>query len=307
MQTISAEALHKILSGAARPLLIHVLPSESWEVERLPGSVCACAYEVGFVDAVSKLAPSKQTAIIVYGEGEPSLDSQVAREKLLAAGFTAVTDFRGGLLAWKRAGFSVEGTGHPEEPPAVNGRWIVDTEKSVIRWTGRNLFNFHEGTVKLSGGELYFHYGEPGSGHFTIDMNSIACSDIKDPELNAALIRHLKDDDFFGVSRWPMAEFDLTGTHRVYHSTPGTPNWEITGDFTLRGVTRTILFPAVVGLSPEGNVTAQAQIEIDRTDWGVNYGSGRLFAKLGKHVVNDHIHLHLTIHAFPHESARAAG
>jgi len=44
-------------------------------------------------------------------------------------------------------------------------------------------------------------------------------------------------------------------------------------------------------------LTAQAWLEIDRTRWGVNYGSGRLFAWLGKHVVNDHIGLHLKIHA----------
>jgi len=32
---------------------------------------------------------------------------------------------------------------------------------------------------------------------------------------------------------------------------------------------------------------AQATLDIDRTQWNISYGSGRLFEKLGMHLVND--------------------
>jgi hypothetical protein len=35
----------------------------------------------------------------------------------------------------------------------------------------------------------------------------------------------------------------------------------------------------------------------DRTAHGSHYGSGKLFRFLGKHLVNDHVHLHVKIHA----------
>lgn len=44
-------------------------------------------------------------------------------------------------------------------------------------------------------------------------------------------------------------------------------------------------------------LTGQGQFELDRTDYGSHYGSGKLFRFLGKHLVNDLIHLHVKIHA----------
>ena len=61
------------------------------------------------------------------------------------------------------------------------------------------------------------------------------------------------------------------------------------------GVTRPLSFPAVIARKSDGTYTAQALIAVDRTEWGVLYGSSRFFARLGEHVVNDHIHLHLKV------------
>jgi hypothetical protein len=36
-------------------------------------------------------------------------------------------------------------------------------------------------------------------------------------------------------------------------------------------------------------------VDFDRTQWGSIYGSGKFFSRLGQHVVNDVIHLHLKI------------
>jgi hypothetical protein len=62
-------------------------------------------------------------------------------------------------------------------------------------------------------------------------------------------------------------------------------------------VTQPLSIPAVIAAADADHLTGQAQFEIDRTQFGSHYGSGRLFAFLGKHVVNDLIHLHVKLHA----------
>jgi hypothetical protein len=49
--------------------------------------------------------------------------------------------------------------------------------------------------------------------------------------------------------------------------------------------------------SPGPRITGQGVLTHDRTEFGSHYGSGKLFRFLGKHIVNDHIHLHVKIHA----------
>ena len=128
-------------------------------------------------------------------------------------------------------------------------------------------------------------------------MNSIACEDLVDTAYNAMLIRHLRDDDFFAVDRFPTAEFICDHADPLPSCTPGTPNYTLHGTITLRGVTHPLSFPAVIAAADADHLTGQAQFELDRTQFGSHYGSGRLFAFLGKHVVNDHVHLHLKVQA----------
>ena len=297
MSSPTPAALSAQLASSSPPLLLHVLPPESWESSRLPGSHCACVYEMTFLETVRGLAPDPATPIVVYGAGLPSLESAVAAEKLAAAGYTQVTKFAGGLAAWESAGLPVEGSGQLPPAPAFDGLWHVDTTTSVIRWTGRNLFNHHEGTVPLSGGAFEVAGGLVTHAHFTIDLRRIACTDLADPDYNALLLRHLADRDFFETTTHPEAVFSATAARPIPDVTPGLPNYQIEGTLNLRGVAQPISFPALIALNDNGQLTAQAWLEIDRTRWDVNYGSGRLFAWLGKHVVNDYIGLHLKIHA----------
>ncbi len=294
MKTITAAEL-KALAGSAT--LIHVLPEEHFAQQHLPGAVNACVYEMIFLSKVAELVPDKSAAIIVYGAGAPSLDSSTAAEKLEKAGYTDVRDFRGGLTEWLQNGLVVEGTGLQGDSREVDGVYELDTDTSVVCWTGRNLFNHHQGTVKLAGGRIEVQNGALKAARFTLDMNRIVCEDLVDTAYNALLIRHLRDDDFFAVDRFPTAEFVCEHAKPLLACTPGTPNYTLHGTMTLRGVTKPLSFPAVIAAADADHLTGQAQFEIDRTQFGSHYGSGRLFAFLGKHVVNDHVHLHVKSHA----------
>lgn len=294
MKTLSITELQAQKNTAT---LIHVLPEEHFDCAHLPGAINACVYETIFPSKVAELIPDKNAPLIVYGAGGGSLDAITAAEKLTKAGYTNVAAFTGGIAEWKQNNLPLEGTHAEPGTETPSGQYNLDTETSLVRWTGRNLFNHHHGTIKLSSGHIEIENGILQSARFTIDMNSIACEDLVDTAFNAMLIRHLRDDDFFAVDRFPTAEFICDRADPLPSCTPGTPNYTLHGTMTLRGVTKPLSFPAVIAAADSDHLTGQAQFEIDRTQFGSHYGSGRLFAFLGKHVVNDHVHLHIKLHA----------
>ena len=55
----------------------------------------------------------------------------------------------------------------------------IDTTKSVVKWTGSNLFKYnkHFGTVVFLSGEVIKSNGKIIGGNFAIDMNSISNTD----------------------------------------------------------------------------------------------------------------------------------
>lgn len=299
---LSAEEVKNLLSSSQTPLLIHVLPPEHFAMQHIDGAVNACSYETAFLDQVRAYSSELSTPIIVYGAGSPFLDSKDAAMKLMDAGYTNVSDFRGGLGEWINAGYPLSGTGVIPAHTMIDGDFRINTEKSIVRWTGRNLFNHHEGTLRLKGGNLRIHNSQFSSGEISLDMNTLACSDLTDSGWNAALIHHLRTTDFFDIEHFPTADITITNILAIKDATNGTPNYDVTCTLTLRGISKDIAFPAVIAAESETSITAQGQIEFDRTEFGSQYGSGKLFAYLGKHIVNDCVQLHLKIIADKQES-----
>ncbi len=294
---MTGKELQGILTRADPPLLVHVLPEEIFTARRIPGSRHACVYEMAFLDQVAEFTPDKQRAIVVYGAGGGSLDAAVAAEKLTAAGYLQVRVFEGGLEAWSAAGLLLDGEGALPAAPVLSGAFRVDTAESIVRWTGRNLFNHHSGIVRLADGDITLRDGELLAARFRIAMETIACEDIADSTMSQMLVQHLHSQDFFDVAHHPVAEFVSKSAQPLAGCTDGTPNYLLRGNFTLRGITHELEFPILVATADGRRLTAQGVLDLDRTQFGSSYGSGRLFRFLGKHLVNDHVHLHLKVHA----------
>ena len=282
---------------ARRPfLLIDVLPRECYEEAHLPGAKDACVYEVNFLDQVRKLAPEKDTTIVLYGSGPQNLASATAAEKLLNAGYLHVYDYRGGIEDWLAAGYSLEGNRREEkhEDPR-EGSYTIDTEQSEIQWTGRNLNGTHTGTLKLLSGTIEVESSRVTRGAFMIDMQSIRDKDIENSEMRHLLNSHLASDDFFDVKRFPTAEFRLTRIAPIEGAAAGSPNAEFSGELIMKGVSREISFRGVTAPTPDGRLAAEAHFDIDRTQWNVLYGSGKFYEKLGKHLVHDDVTISLKL------------
>jgi polyisoprenoid-binding protein YceI len=157
----------------------------------------------------------------------------------------------------------------------------VDTEKSVLEWTGKKLSGEHYGELKLISGFLNFTNNRLTGGQFEIDMNSIVCLDITDAKSNKRLIDHLKSEDFFGVSRFPKAKFEITKA--VYRS---ETEYEITGNLTIKEKTNAITFSAVMK-SVENVSYAEALMVVDRSKFDIKFGSQSFFENLADKLVYD--------------------
>jgi polyisoprenoid-binding protein YceI len=288
--------LKELLAGAAAPVVIDVTPQEYYQAVHIPGAKNCCVYEVIFTEKAAGAAPDKDGTVAVYGSSAHSLASTTAAEKLDRAGYTDVRDYRGGIEDWLAAGLPVErGPEAPAKPQPRLGRYEIDTAKSHVVWTGRNTFSTHTGTIGVKEGWLEVTSGPAATGELTLDMESLANTDLTDSALNRMLIAHLKSDDFFDTARYPFAKFHLRHITVNPQARPGHINADIDGSLTLKGVTEDIGFPAIIEVLPGGALSAEAHFDIDRTRWNVLYGSGKFYERLGKHLVHDNVSLSLRI------------
>ena len=293
---IDARELSERLASTAPPVLLDVRLDSDHACRRIPGALNNCVFEVAFLERMEGIAPDRSRPVCVYGADDGSLESRMAAEKLCRAGWAEVLDFREGLGGWRAAGFPVEEVAPTRsQPPIRSGVHGVDLKESRVLWTGRNLLNKHEGAIPLRTGELTVEAGRLAGGRFTFDMRGITCSDLAGSPMHDILIAHLLSDDFFDAEVFPDASFVITQTSPVNGASPGAPNLSVSGELTLKGLTRPVEFPACAGITPDGKLAAQASFAIDRTKWNVVYGSGKFFRNLGGHLVNDLIDLNLRI------------
>lgn len=289
--SISVQELYDICKGANPPTIIDTLPPEYCECGRIPGAVNACVYEMVFLEKVTTLISGHNTPIVVYGSSGRSHGAAVAAKKLVRAGYVDVRELAGGIEAWESAGFPLEPDGAKkiENPTLEAGRYVLDPAVSRLEWIGRNLNNRHMGTLRLEGGEVLYGQGEFVGGRVTLAMDTITDLDLQDEEYRSMLIRHLTSDDFFDVARHPTASYTITGSEALPEAAPGSPNYLIKGGLELNGIARSLSLPTEIVPMGKGQLKAHAAIDIDRTLWGVIYGSGRFFEKLGMHLVSDMI------------------
>ncbi|MFD2518897.1 YceI family protein [Salinimicrobium flavum] len=154
----------------------------------------------------------------------------------------------------------------------------VDIKASTVEWTGKKITGAsHTGNIQLK--EAYLNLSEEGEligGEFVMNMNSIVVTDLTG-EYKTKLENHLNDDDFFGVSKYPTSKLVITDVEPK-----GNNLYEVTGNLTIKGKTEPVTFEMKV---EEGSATAT--VSIDRTKYGIRYGSGSFFSNLGDNTINN--------------------
>ena len=160
--------------------------------------------------------------------------------------------------------------------------YTIDAAASDIKWEGSKPTATHYGTIKLSDGIFSVYDGKVEAGKFVVDMNTITDEDLEG-EYKANLEAHLKgtaegkEGDFFDVKKYPTSSFELTGVDGN----------KVIGNLTIKDKTNAIEFPATITVDGDTLKLVSEPFELDRTKWGINFGSKSIFPNIGDKFISD--------------------
>jgi len=159
--------------------------------------------------------------------------------------------------------------------------YTVDVAKSTITWVGKKVAGSHNGTIALKSGSLDVNGKNVTGGTFVMDMTAI-----KDADGSDKLEGHLKADDFFGSAKFPTSTFVITKV------TGSGASVTVSGNLTIKGITKPLSFPATVAVNADGTVSALAgKILVDRTKYDIRYGSKSFFDSIGDKAIDDNFEI----------------
>ncbi|WP_271404523.1 YceI family protein [Kocuria palustris] len=151
----------------------------------------------------------------------------------------------------------------------LTGTWSIDPTHSRVGFSSRHAmvtkvrgaFNDVSGTAQLDAEDM--------SRSQVRVVLQVASVDTRSPQRDA----HLRSADFFDAQQHPTIEFDSTAVDEVDEN-----QFIVTGELTIRGVTRTISVPLEllgVDTDPFGQLRAglEGTRRIDRKDWGVSWNT----------------------------------
>ena len=76
----------------------------------------------------------------------------------------------------------------------------INTETSTVHWLGEKVTGSHDGFISIKKGAIEVQENQIIAGEFTIDMNTITCTDIEDDAYNKKFVGHLKMTIFLALT-----------------------------------------------------------------------------------------------------------
>lgn len=166
--------------------------------------------------------------------------------------------------------------------------WVIDPTHSEIQFKVKHLvistvtgsFKSFEGSAETEGDSF-----DGASVQFSADVNSI---DTNMEQRDA----HLKSADFFDAENHPKLTFVSTSFTQKDEET-----YEVVGDLTIRGVTKSVTLTATYGGSMVdfyGNSKVGFEIsgKVNRKDFNLNWSA---VTEAGGVVVSDDVKLHVNV------------
>ncbi len=191
-------------------------------------------------------------------------------------------------IAKNKAGKLFKGTALVETEPKLmtekvsetTKKIIFDTKKSTVKWTGYGEVGDYSltGSVNLKSGYFEIAKSKIISGSIIIDLKSINHSD-------ANLKEHLKGKDFFEVNKYPTAQFKITNSKVITNN-----EIELYGNLTIKKTNK----PVTIRMTQNKN-SYSGKINVDRTVFGVQYGSNSFFDNLGDQAIKNEFELSFSL------------
>ena len=145
--------------------------------------------------------------------------------------------------------------------------WKLDTAHTQISFSAKHMMvttvrgQFHDvdGTIELDEADPTRSRGSFRVAAASVDTNF------------GARDAHLRSPDFFDAEAFPMITFESTAIESV-----GTDRYRVTGDLTIRDVTKPATFDVelegiVPGMSGARHAGLSATAKLDRDAWGLNW------------------------------------
>jgi polyisoprenoid-binding protein YceI len=169
--------------------------------------------------------------------------------------------------------------------PASTITWKLDPAHSSAEFKVKHMMISHvKGSFSGLSGTLIEDKNDAAKStvEATIDINTINTGD-------AQRDAHLKSADFFDQGQYPVMTFKSTSVEKH-----GEGEYRVTGDFTLRDVTKPVTFtvegPSAPGKDPWGNtrIGLSATAKINRKDFGLGWNAT---LETGGILVGEDVHI----------------
>ncbi len=151
----------------------------------------------------------------------------------------------------------------------VAGQYLIDPTHSRIGFVARHaMVSKVRGTFNEFEGGGYFDMDDPGKSSLALTIKA-ASIDTRSPDRDA----HLRSNDFFDMGSYPEIKFDSTSVDHL-----GGDRYQITGDLTIKGVTKSVAFDVSYNgsaVDPYGNgrIGLEGKATVNRKDWGVSWNA----------------------------------
>ncbi len=172
-----------------------------------------------------------------------------------------------------------------------NGVYNINTEKSTVGWKAAKVSGEHFGSVSIQKGSLEVKSDVLADAQIYMDMKSITVEDMEG-EYADKLRGHLHSEDFFATEQFPTAMFNLAGIKYV------DGQYIASGTMQIKETTGPVSFPVNL-TNNNGAVEITGTAVIDRTKYGIKYGSGQFFEDLGDKMIYDEFELKFNLTAEP--------
>lgn len=177
--------------------------------------------------------------------------------------------------------------------PAQAETWKIDRVHSQVGFSVRHFLTPVPGRFGTFDGQIAYDPANPGAStvEVTVDAGSIDTDNQRRDD-------HLRSPDFFDVASHPTLSFRSKKVAPL-----GDNNLAVTGDLTIRGVTKEVTVPVEV-LGVLGDKAGfQTEFTVDRKDYGVVWNRA---LDQGGTVLGDEVKIVLTLEADRQKPAEPA-
>lgn len=177
---------------------------------------------------------------------------------------------------------------HTADSVNVKQSWVIDTAHTNINFTVSHMvisevtgtFKEFQGTVSASNDDF-------SDAQIEVSINAKSINTENNDRDN-----HLRSADFFDAENHPVLSFKSTGIEAK-----GSGKFAITGELTLRGITKTVVLDAKFkgkAVNPWGQIVAafKATTSINRKEWGLMWNAA---LEAGGFLVGEEIELTLNV------------